>query len=76
VHAQYPSKILLAIGKVSGSFEIWLCDISSREFDKLGSYYAHDCVVSFFSLSFLSYLKKKGHPLLISAFFNSLRLQV
>ncbi|KAL9324238.1 hypothetical protein ACSQ67_009095 [Phaseolus vulgaris] len=46
VHAQYPSKILLAIGKVSGSFEIWLCDISSREFDKLGSYCAHDYVVT------------------------------
>jgi len=59
VHAQYPSKILLAIGKVSGSFEIWLCDISSREFDKLGSYYAHDYVVSFFPISFWSYLKKK-----------------
>jgi len=54
VHAQYPSKILLAIGKVSGSFEIWLCDISSREFDKLGSYCAHDYVVSFFPLSFWS----------------------
>ncbi|XP_022637108.1 uncharacterized protein LOC106762530 isoform X1 [Vigna radiata var. radiata] len=46
VHVQYPSKILLAIGKVSGSFEIWLFDISSREFDKLGSYYAHDYVVT------------------------------
>ncbi|MCI34004.1 transducin/WD40 repeat protein [Trifolium medium] len=33
--------MLLAIGKGSGSIEIWLCDISSREFDKLGSYDAH-----------------------------------
>ncbi|XP_045786388.1 uncharacterized protein LOC123881706 isoform X1 [Trifolium pratense] len=41
VHVQYPSKMLLAIGKGSGSIEIWLCDISSREFDKLGSYDAH-----------------------------------
>ncbi|RHN56853.1 putative transcription factor WD40-like family [Medicago truncatula] len=41
VHVQYPSKMLLAIGKVSGSIEIWICDISSREFDKLGSYDAH-----------------------------------
>jgi len=54
VHVQYPSKILLAIGKVSGSFEIWLFDISSREFDKLGSYYAHDYVVSVFPLFFWS----------------------
>ncbi|KAL5137529.1 hypothetical protein HKD37_10G027882 [Glycine soja] len=45
-HVQYPSKMLLATGKVSGSFEIWLCDISSREFDKLGSYNAHDLVVT------------------------------
>ncbi|CAL5189916.1 unnamed protein product [Lathyrus oleraceus] len=41
LHAQYPSKMLLAIGKCSGSIEIWLCDISSKEFDKLGSYDAH-----------------------------------
>jgi len=38
--------MLLAIGKVSGSIEIWLCDISSREFDKLGSYDAHSYAVS------------------------------
>lgn len=37
--------MLLATGKVSGSFEIWLCNISSREFDKLGSYDAHDFAV-------------------------------
>ncbi|TKY53301.1 hypothetical protein E2542_SST24828 [Spatholobus suberectus] len=46
VHIQYPSKMLLAVGKVSGSFEIWLCDISFGEFDKLGSYDAHDFVVT------------------------------
>nr|XP_004514875.1 uncharacterized protein LOC101495433 isoform X3 [Cicer arietinum] len=46
VHFQYPSKMLLAIGKGSGSIEIWLCDISSREFDKLGSYDAHYYVVT------------------------------
>jgi len=38
--------MLLAIGKVSGSIEIWICDISSREFDKLGSYDAHYYAVS------------------------------
>ncbi|XP_057428156.1 uncharacterized protein LOC130721379 isoform X2 [Lotus japonicus] len=46
VHVQYSSKMLLAIGKGSGSFEIWLCDISTREFDKLGSYDAHDCIIT------------------------------
>ncbi|RDY03369.1 hypothetical protein CR513_13056, partial [Mucuna pruriens] len=46
VHVQYPSKMLLAMGKVSGSFEIWLFDISSREFDKLGSYDAHNIVIT------------------------------
>ncbi|KAK7392844.1 hypothetical protein VNO78_21294 [Psophocarpus tetragonolobus] len=46
VHVQYPSKVLLATGKVSGSFEIWLCDVSSGEFDKLGLYDAHDFVVT------------------------------
>lgn len=65
--------MLLATGKVSGSFEIWLCDISSREFDKLGSYNAHDLVVSFFPSLFLLFwaiVGKKGHiPMLISAFF-------
>lgn len=39
--------MLLAIGKGSGSFEIWLCDISSKEFNKLGSYDAHDYIVGF-----------------------------
>jgi hypothetical protein len=48
VHVEFPSKMLLAIGKGSGSIEIWLCDISSREFDKLGSYDAHYYVVSLF----------------------------
>ncbi|MED6127088.1 hypothetical protein PIB30_084815 [Stylosanthes scabra] len=46
VHVQCSSKMLLAIGKGSGSFEIWLCDISSKEFDKIGSYDAHDNIVT------------------------------
>ncbi|XP_072065546.1 uncharacterized protein [Arachis hypogaea] len=46
VHVQCSSKMLLAIGKGSGSFEIWLCDISSKEFNKLGSYDAHDYIVT------------------------------
>lgn len=52
VHVQYPSKMLLAIGKVSGSIEIWLCDISSREFDKLGSYDAHYYAVTSLTWAF------------------------
>ncbi|CAL0303395.1 unnamed protein product [Lupinus luteus] len=51
-HVQYPSKMLLAIGKASGSFEIWLCDIHSREFDKLGSYNVHDYVVTSLAWAF------------------------
>lgn len=49
--------MLLAIGKGSGSFEIWLCDIASREFDKLGSYDAHYYVVSSFPPFFLELLE-------------------
>ncbi|XP_054816404.1 uncharacterized protein LOC129316145 isoform X2 [Prosopis cineraria] len=40
------SEMLLAIGKGSGSFEIWLCDLSCNEFHKLGSYDAHDHIVT------------------------------
>ena len=47
--------MLLAIGKGSGSFEIWLCDISSKEFDKLGSYDAHDYIVSFIIIYYYYY---------------------
>ncbi|XP_075647937.1 uncharacterized protein LOC142618798 isoform X2 [Castanea sativa] len=34
-------KMLLAVGKGSGSFELWNCDISGRKFDKIGSFDAH-----------------------------------
>ncbi|KAF7816631.1 transducin/WD40 repeat protein [Senna tora] len=46
VPIQSSSEMLLAIGKGSGSFEIWLCDISCHKFHKLGSYDAHDHVVT------------------------------
>ncbi|KAE8077619.1 hypothetical protein FH972_016169 [Carpinus fangiana] len=39
-------KMLLAVGKGSGSFEVWNCDISSNRFDIVGSYDAHDHVVT------------------------------
>ncbi|KAK9293100.1 hypothetical protein L1049_021085 [Liquidambar formosana] len=39
-------KMHLAVGKGSGSFEVWICDISTRKFDKVGSYDAHDHVVT------------------------------
>ena len=39
--------MLIAVGKGSGSFEVWVCDIPNGKFDKLGSYDAHDHVVSF-----------------------------
>lgn len=40
-------RMLLAIGKFSGSFEVWTCDISSQKFERTGSCNAHDQVVSF-----------------------------
>ncbi|KAL5737080.1 hypothetical protein ACOSQ2_031868 [Xanthoceras sorbifolium] len=46
VPVQSPHKILLAVGKGSGSFEVWICDISSSKFEKAGSYDAHDQVVT------------------------------
>ncbi|XP_057951304.1 uncharacterized protein LOC131146048 isoform X2 [Malania oleifera] len=43
---QYQHKIVLAIGRVSGSFEVWICDLSTGNFDKAGSYDVHDHVVT------------------------------
>lgn len=39
-------RMLLAIGKFSGSFEVWTCDISSQKFERTGSCNAHDQVVT------------------------------
>ncbi|KAL8197929.1 hypothetical protein R6Q57_030087 [Mikania cordata] len=41
-----PHKIILAVGKGSGSLEIVTYDISIRKFDVSGSHYAHDQVVT------------------------------
>ncbi|KAL5567668.1 hypothetical protein UlMin_024243 [Ulmus minor] len=46
VPAQSTNKMLLAIGKGSGSFEVWTCGISNSDFKKFGSYHAHDHVVT------------------------------
>ncbi|XP_028790768.1 uncharacterized protein LOC114746682 isoform X3 [Neltuma alba] len=46
------SEMLLAIGKGSGSFEIWLGDLSCNEFHKLGSYDAHDHIVTSLTWAF------------------------
>ncbi|KAG6714350.1 hypothetical protein I3842_05G198700 [Carya illinoinensis] len=44
--AKSTHKMLLAVGKGSGSFEVWNCDIYSNNFEKFGSYDAHDNVVT------------------------------
>ncbi|XP_010253730.1 PREDICTED: uncharacterized protein LOC104594717 isoform X2 [Nelumbo nucifera] len=39
-------EMLLAIGKGSGSLEVWRCGISSHKFQKFGSYGAHEHIVT------------------------------
>lgn len=48
VPIQSANKMHLAVGKGSGSFDVWICDISSTtgKFDKLGSYGAHDHIIT------------------------------
>ncbi|KAK1571297.1 hypothetical protein Q3G72_014717 [Acer saccharum] len=46
VPVQSPHQILLAVGKGSGSFEVWICDVSSSKYEKAGSYDAHDQAVT------------------------------
>ncbi|KAF3432745.1 hypothetical protein FNV43_RR23847 [Rhamnella rubrinervis] len=46
VPAESSDKMLLAVGKASGSFEVWIHDISGSKFNKVGSYNAHDHVVT------------------------------
>ncbi|XP_060172682.1 uncharacterized protein LOC132603565 [Lycium barbarum] len=46
VSGQSPNKMLLAIGKGSGSIEMWTCDIPARRFEKVGSCDAHNHVVT------------------------------
>ncbi|XP_021833945.1 uncharacterized protein LOC110773731 [Prunus avium] len=46
VPAKSPHKMHLAVGKGSGSFELWICDISSKKIDKIGPYDAHNQTVT------------------------------
>ncbi|KAM7262790.1 hypothetical protein ACFE04_000473 [Oxalis oulophora] len=46
VPSDSPHKMLLAIGKGSGSIEIWKCDVSGSKFDKADSHDAHSQVVT------------------------------
>ncbi|KAJ4835891.1 hypothetical protein Tsubulata_006149 [Turnera subulata] len=39
-------KIFLAVGKGSGSFEAWTCEMSGSKVEKVGSYNGHDCIVT------------------------------
>lgn len=42
---QSQDKVVLAIGKGSGSIEAWICHIFSNKFQSAGIYDAHDQVV-------------------------------
>ncbi|GAV61134.1 WD40 domain-containing protein/TFIIIC_delta domain-containing protein/zf-TFIIIC domain-containing protein [Cephalotus follicularis] len=46
VPVQSPHNMLLAVGKGSGSLEVWICDMSCRQFDRAEAYDAHDQVVT------------------------------
>ncbi|KAK8486287.1 hypothetical protein V6N13_108892 [Hibiscus sabdariffa] len=39
-------KMVLAVGRTSGAFEVWMGDTSMKKFNKVGSYDAHDQVVT------------------------------
>lgn len=56
----------LAIGKGSGSLEVWKCEISTRKFEQVASTNAHDQVVSLYSFT-INLLQKAtyGFDLLI-----------
>ncbi|GFP88756.1 hypothetical protein PHJA_001019300 [Phtheirospermum japonicum] len=44
--SQSPWKLFLAIGKGSGSFEVWIIDMLTRKFEKVGCYNAHERIVT------------------------------
>lgn len=46
------NSLFLAIGKGSGSLEVWICEISTRKFHKAGSYDAHGQIVTGFAWAF------------------------
>lgn len=67
VPAQSPRKMSLAIGKGSGTFEIWICDIPTSKFEKAGCYDAHDHIVMGLAWAF------DGHSLYSCSQDNSIR---
>ncbi|KAH6823497.1 hypothetical protein C2S53_019493 [Perilla frutescens var. hirtella] len=46
VPSQSPWKLLLAVGKGSGSFELWILDTSTNKVENVGCYNAHDRTVA------------------------------
>ncbi|KAL3626200.1 hypothetical protein CASFOL_029749 [Castilleja foliolosa] len=44
--SQSPWKLFLAIGKGSGSFEVWIIDMRTSKFEKVGCYNAHERIVT------------------------------
>ncbi|XP_059628944.1 uncharacterized protein LOC132271549 isoform X2 [Cornus florida] len=62
-----PHKIYLAVGKGSGSFEVWICDISTGIYDRIISYEAHDHIVTGIAWAF------DGHCLYSCSQDNSVR---
>lgn len=53
----YSNAMHLAIGKGSGSFEVWKCEISTRKFKQVASTNAHDQVVSLLFLCYKPFMK-------------------
>ncbi|XP_024977475.1 uncharacterized protein LOC112515069 [Cynara cardunculus var. scolymus] len=62
-----PHKIMLAVGKGSGSLEVSTYDMSTGEFDALSSHYAHDQIVTGLAWAY------DGHCLYSCSQDNSLR---
>ncbi|XP_051142937.1 uncharacterized protein LOC127259578 isoform X2 [Andrographis paniculata] len=46
VHSQSPWRLLMAIGKGYGAFEVWILDILTNELQNIGCYNAHDRIVT------------------------------
>lgn len=55
VPAQFPHIMHLAVGKGSGCFEVWICNISGQKFDKIIPCDGHSQIVSQFSLAKILY---------------------
>ncbi|CAI0442594.1 unnamed protein product [Linum tenue] len=59
--SQPVDKMLIAVGKGSGSFEIWTCDTSNFKLDKAGCHDAHDYAVPDALLSCLGVVASPGN---------------